>query len=286
MMEDPLQEIDPDAEDKSADEHDALSSFTPSLLRLSLDEKELLEGDGSENKRGLRGGFESTQELVEWEQRLTVRTLGEVPQFIFQGIADHLATGSHSPLIAGLLDEETLEDEVAAEVRERFWKYGVQDYAESAFRRLRIDAAEYVSESSEGTKHHPEQQRYIAMRPGLDELDTWQRSALLALFNESNGLDDGSDILAWKPIVRHATYGEPIQFSNGETAPVSEFLNQCHEREWVVDQLTNEENHIHRVLFAARYLIPSFNAGVRERMGKSGELPEYTGTIDRGMKDA
>lgn len=261
------------------DDLEGFGTYRPALRRLTLDADDLVRG--GDDVPGLEGGFNSRTELVHWEQRLSVRTLGEVPQFIYQGIATQLASADRRPLVEALLDGDSPSSK---ETRVRMRRRVVIPAFNRAFRRLRIDATEYLNETdaASGEKsesksqgkatRNPEKQSNVAMRPSLEELDTAQQFVLNRLLPD--GLDNRDDILEWGNVVVNATHGEPIYLPNGETISVGPFIERHHDRVPYVELLTDPRLRRPRQAWAARFLIPTFNAAVREILPTSGELPD------------
>lgn len=275
MIERFLQELHSDDEDP-----EGFGTYRPALRRLTLDADDLVHG--SEAVPGLRGGFGSRSELLQWEQRLAVRTLGEVPQFVYQGIASQLASPNERPLVEALLDSESAR---AEEHRLRMRRRVVIPAFDRAFRRLRIDATEYLDETDASTgerttsksqdkaTRNPEKQSNIAMRPSLEELDTAQQFVLDQLLPD--GLDSRDDILEWGNIVVNACHGEAISLGDDHLS-IGAFIDRHHARDPWAELLTEPRLRRPRGAWAARFLIPTFNAAVREILPTSGELPDGT----------
>jgi len=136
-----------------------------------------------------------------------------------------------------------------------------------ALRELRDDAGEYLdkdaSRSSSESTHDPSLQRYIAMRPALDELERYQQTALEDLLD---GLEDRGAILEWGDDLELATHGELSE----------SFVERCYRERATASLLTSEEPEQTRAreLFAAYYLIPVYNRGVRDLANRAGEQPD------------
>lgn len=253
---------------------DALGSVRPSLQRLSLDAHDLIHGNPRKDVPGLEGGFKSRAELIRWEQQLAVRSLGEVPMVIYQGLASQLASPRDRPLVQALVAGSGMDPKTARHWRTRVRERVVLPAFDRAFRQLRKDATEYTEGAADDDEHHPLKQRYIAMRPSLDELNKWQTSALDAVLD--GGLEDRTAILDWMPVLENATHGEPIQLPDGETIPVSEFVARVHDRDPWAEMLIEPERRRVRETWVARFIVPSMNAGVRQLLGTSGEVPDNT----------
>lgn len=265
---------------------DARQSTRPSLVRLSLDvEEDVIHGPG-----GLLEGFASVRALVEWAQRTLVRTLGELPQRFITRVGRWIASPGEPVALAVLLQpdgrEHSLADEfgapgrdVEAAVREER-RLVRQTYIEPAFdrayERLREAATDYTDLDVDG-EHNPHEQRYIAMRPGLDELDGWQADTLAHFMD---GLDR-ERISDWGHLLEAATHGEPVVLPSGEDVAVSRFADRIL-REGETERVVTggEQYEPERIAIAARLLLPAFNRGVRRRFGFSGEAAAADSTND------
>ena len=235
-----------------------MQTYRPALVRLTEDVDDVVQD--------LRAGFESRREIVAWEQRLAVRTFGQIPQRWYRGLARALGTSEERVLVAVLLREDARERDVPADVvdrvRERFAASVIAPAYRRAFRHLRKDAGEYV-EDGRAAEHDPFSQQHVAMRPALEELEDWQQRGLAALFD---GLEDADGIHTWGQVVQLATHGEISD----------EFILRCHRERSTRRVLLDESEYADRarVAFGARFLVPAYNAGVRELAGRAGEMPD------------
>ncbi|WP_276253593.1 hypothetical protein [Halomontanus rarus] len=244
---------------------DVLESHRPALKKLALDIQGL--------RKELLTGFGSRREVLEWSQRLTVRTLGEIRTSWYLELARQFrgvpSSGDERALLSALLTpaarSRELDPETADALRERLAAVLLGPSEHRAFRRLRRDATEYVDERGAGdtSGHDPLKQRYIAMRPALDELDAYQGRVLAQCVD---GLEDQSTILEWGDDLELATHGELDD----------DFLERCYREPSTVTMLTSSSDDQKRAreLFAATYLVPAYNAGVRDLTGRAKELPD------------
>lgn len=249
-------------------------STRPALVKLTND----LDG----MRISLLQGFRSRKELLYWMQRLTIRTLGELPDRWYFDLASEFRGDPSSTKDRALLAclksdwhrkrDDICEDD-ALEVRERLCALTVRPAYHAAFRKLRRDAGEYVdSDTGDASAHDANIQRYIAMRPAIDELERYQQRALEQLIgileaeDDNGGLEDRSSILEWGNDVELATHGELPEA----------FIARCYRESSTVEMLTGDEpEHLHaRELFAAHHLAPYFNRGVRDLSGRATEQPE------------
>jgi hypothetical protein len=257
-------------------------TYRPALRRLTIDLSDLVEGNADKDVPGLKHGFADRNELVRWEQCLCVRSLGNVPQYVYQGLASQMASPKERPVIQALIDADEMPDATAKDERQRFRKRVVMRAFDRAFRRLRLGAKEYIDDADDGDEHDPQTQKHIAMRPSLDELDSWQRVALDQVLE---GFDSRDEILDWASVLENATHGEPIEIPdpNEDAVPVSKFVAGVHERDPFAEMMMNSKYRRVRGIWAARFLIPSFNAGVRDIFPASGELPK--GVVDDSSRE-
>lgn len=255
--------------DKPTDE-EGIETYRPSLRKLTIDIRSMREE--------VEAGFPSRSDVLKWEQRLTVRTLGEIPMQFYEGLARQFRIDRQperdgrrrqGALLAALLTESArrreLNEETARELRERLVATYLTPAFHRAFRQLRKSAGEYI-EKSDSAGHDPSSQSFIAMRPSLDEIDADQNRALTAVLD---GLGDRSEILSWLEDVELATHGESDPG----------FGERCYKEPSTAQLLTSgEDKRAARELFAGFHLLPAFNRGVRDLVGRTGELPEVEHT--------
>ncbi len=245
---------------------EVLESHRPALKKLALDLAQLREE--------LLTGFGSRREVLEWSQRVTVRTLGEIDQSWYLELARQFrgkpSSGRERALMAALLTpaqrEREIDQEAVTELRERMAAVLLNTSGHRALRELRDDAGEYLDDSTHSSSestHDPSLQRYIAMRPALDELERYQQTALADLLD---GLEDRGAILEWGDDLELATHGELSE----------SFIQRCYREPSASSMLTSTEPEQTRAreLFAAYHLIPVFNRGVRDLANRAGEQPD------------
>jgi len=242
---------------------DTEHSRRPALAKLTSDLEDL--------RRDLRAGFSSRQAVIGWMQRLSVRTLGELPNRWYSELGDQFrgvpSTNGERTLLAALLDDanrtRAMDAATAEELRERLFALTIRPAYHRAFRQLRADAGEYLDDDGTESQHAAARQRWIAMRPALDELERYQQRAIATLLE---GFDDRSEIIDWGNTVELATHGE---------LP-GEFVARCYREESTADMLTSPATSAKRgrELFAAYHLLPRFNAGVADLAGRTSEQPD------------
>lgn len=216
----------------------------------------------------LRGGLESERRVLEWLQEITIRTLGRLDLRVYADITRQYR-GHQGVLLAALLHSDArqgnmiqLDGDIAERVREHFVAHYVVPAHRDAFRRLRSDATEYAEDADDGDAHDPKRQRFIAMRPALNELEEWQERALDSLLD---GFDERGKLLDWGHDLLLATHGELDQ----------EWITRVYREDSAVDVLTGDTvaDERARRLFAAYHVLPRYRAGVRVLSGRAKETP-------------
>lgn len=239
-------------------------SRRPALVRLSLDVEELVSD--------METGFQSREEVLRWARRMIPRTLGEIPTEFYRELSKQFGgvidDDRERTLLAALLvdRERTLEMDTEAvdQLRQRLAVHIIEPAYRRAFRALRNSATEYVDDgdSSSDSEHDPARQRYIAMRPVMDELDQYQRVGVDCLLA---GLEDRDGIRRWGTVLELATHGE---LPEG-------FVRRCTEEQSTRTLLTAENPSLGqqraRELFAATFLLPAYNRGVRDLRDRAKE---------------
>lgn len=242
----------------------ALESHRPALQRLTLDLQQMRED--------LLTGFRRRADVLDWCQRLTIRSLGELEDQFYHELARQFRgvpkSGKERVMLSALLvpakRQRDLGEDAVENFRERLAAESIGRAYHRALRQLRPDAGEYVDDDgyrSDQSDHDPHRQRYVAMRPALNELEDQQQRVLDELLD---GLEDREAILGWTEKVELATHGE---------IP-AEFAERCYRESSTASLLTSGTGATQgRELFAAHHLIPAFNAGVRDMRSRAGEKP-------------
>ncbi|NLV10668.1 hypothetical protein GOC74_12105 [Halomicrobium mukohataei] len=237
-------------------------AFRPALVTLSNNVRERFD-------ELLTGGLRDEDRVLTWLQEMTMRTLGRVDARVYWDFARQFR-GTQGLLVAAMVRPcarqgkmRSLDEDVAEKLRERLLANYFQPAHVDAFRRLRHEATEYVSEAEDESEHDPTRQSYLAMRPAMSELDEWQERALASLLD---GFESRSAILDWGDDLLLATHGELGR----------EWTKRAYEEEPTVEVLTGAqpEHERARRLFAAHHVLPKFRAGVRALSGDAGEMPE------------
>lgn len=256
-----------------------IETFRPSLHKLTLD----LDDMRSE----LWSGLDDRESVIRWARRLTVRTLGELPQRFYLEIARQVrldvgTDAEQGVLLAALLRparrRRDLPDDVVDEIRTRLVGSLLRPATHRAYRELRADAGEYIDDTDSDSEHDPARQRYVAMRPALDELDDTQEQAVDDLLA---GFTDAREILRWGDVVEHATHGEigqvdpPSWVARDDVDDDRDLISRCVSEPSTRAVLTGgSETRPARELFASIHVVPAMNRGVRDLSGRSGELPD------------
>ena len=239
-----------------------MESFRPALVKLTDDLRR--------HEQELFRGFGSRREVLEWTRSLAVHTLGELPQDWFHAMATQFqgtpASGKERLLMAALLTpsvrKRDVDDDAAAEFRRQLTAQTIRPAAHRAFRELRADATEYIDDSSDG-QHAASRQRFVAMRPAIDELAENQERTMNRLLE---GFEDREAILDWGHDVELATHGEIPE----------EFVTRCYQEDPTWRTLVGRDpaDARARELFAAKYVVPFYNRGIRDLAGRAGEHPD------------
>lgn len=250
-------------------------SFRPSLKKLVLDLQEL--------ETELVDGIGNRREILQWTQQLTVRTLGRISDDWYRELAEQFRANPSDHqgpmLLEALMTPENrsrrIDERAAENIRNALITHTIRPASHRAFRKLRNDAGEYIdSDNDQTSTHSPQIQRYIAMRPALDEIDDQQQEALEKCID---GFDGHSEILEWTRDLELATHGEiNDRFRNRAVEESS--------TRWMLTTQTPEAVTA-RMLFAAHYLIPAFNAGVRDLSSRAGEMPQSDESKDNDPPD-
>jgi hypothetical protein len=222
------------------------------LKKLGHDQRQLLED--------LHGGFESREEVLLWLQRVSVRSLGYIPDQWFRSVA---------------MRPDVLKDLVGDGEINRFRRGQLGDIVldrafRTAFHRIRERVHEYTdgvgdeSESDIGTPD-PQRQKFIAMRPELSATDSSQREALIRLFD---GFADREAIRLWVHELREAAEGQ---------LPESFLEYACYSpagHDPLVAPPDDGPARTARENLAAETILPAFNRGVRTLQAGAEETVE------------
>ena len=246
-------------------------SRRPALRKLSDDVDEIVSE--------MMSGFSTREVVLRWARRLIPRLLGEMRTPWFAEFSNQFRIESDvgepvllSALLTGEARRRDLSGDAVDEVRQRLAVGVIEPVYHRAFRQLRKDATEYVDGGeSESAEFAPNKQRFIAMRPALDEIDGYQSEALDRLLgpigSESDGLGSVDELREWGQLLELASHGElPDRF-------VERCVRQRSTRALLVGEMECRGAPRARECFAASYLLPLFNRGVRDLRNRSKEEP-------------
>ena len=248
-------------------EREIPESRRPALVRLCLDTEELVEE--------LMSGFGSRGEVLRWARRMIPRTLGEVETSFYVSLAGQFrAAGTRADrrvddvdeeraLLAALLEGSSRRRELPPDAVVDLRRDVATSVLDPAFRRafqeLRSSATEYVDDKeSDEIEHDPARQRYIAMRPALE------------------GLEDVDQLRRWTTLVELASHGEI------EDDVLRRSVREESTRALLTSRGGTSAQERARELYAAFYLLPAFNTGVRDLRDRAKEEPD----ADREIKSA
>jgi hypothetical protein len=222
-------------------------SRRPALRKLATDQRECIET--------LQTPFNSREDVLLWLQRVSVRSLGYLPDDWFRAVALRL---------------DVLDDLVGDGDVERFRRGQIGDLVlhrafRTAFHRVREKVHEYTDTSETEETPDAEDQKFIAMRPELSAIDTTQRDALVDLFD---GFADREAIRLWVHDLRPATEGN---------LPAS-FLEYCCYTPMAYEPLVAPPDdgpaRTARENLAATLVLPAMNQGVRSLQAGAEETVE------------
>lgn len=236
-------------------------SYRPALVTLTEDMRALTSE--------LLDGIRSEDRVLTWLQEMTVGTLGRLEWVVYQDLTRQFR-GSQGVLLAALVQPSArrgemndLDDDTAKTLRERFLSEYVHPAHRDAFRELRTDATEYIDAGDDDDEHNPDRQRFIAMRPGLTELQQWQDRALSQLLD---GFGERAEVLDWGHDILLATHGEL------DKDWVSRIVRERSTLDVMLGDTDTDERA--RRLFAAYHVLPQFREGVRTLTGRAGEMAQ------------
>lgn len=242
-------------------ESDDDTPIRPAAAKLSTDQAHLLAD--------LLDGFADRGELIEWQQKLSIHSLGQLPDEFFRVGATDAAT------VAALIEEpwgmsDGYRPATAAEIRRGYAAEYVIPAFRAALRTFRWAAVERVEHLDDEIDEQrtpierPEDMQWPAMRPELSKLSEHQETALSRLLE---GFDSGEEMLLWGHKVTSASYAEIDE----ETIREAYFEEPT--RRYLCDESADASKaRFFREGWAATYLIPSFNAAARALAGRSTEV--------------
>lgn len=231
----------------------------PALDVLDKDQDRLLfEGDPERAPpiKPLSDGFDTHQELIEWYQAATVRTLGHLDKVL----PPALIVGD-SAIVNSLVP--STETDAFAYVRQRLVER-INDACDIAYKDLRTRAEERTGAEQQGDGQSwegidPEKERNPAQRPAFRVLDQSQATVLADLFE---GFDSRQELSRWVRKLKGACNGEhPAQL-------MDRIVSQRTLHAALLGRLSNDEAAAAiRRRFAVAALLPAFLRAARTLRG-------------------
>lgn len=232
----------------------------PALLTLLHDQAALLDASYGTATHDLRSGFPTGRALINWYQKATVRTLGNIAD----GWPPIDCVDDETIRAACVRDAEgknNLADWKATGVRRLLEAIIVQPACNRGYKALRPAATEYIASDDGETEASgslqdldPGRQKHVAMRPGFQTLDRQQQRVLEELWD---GFDSTDALLDWLHGLNSPT--------NGEIADdiAQQVITDDVARAHLVEHNDTEAARGYREIFACGILLPAFVAGVR-----------------------
>lgn len=221
-------------------------AIRPAVDELADHQEELFEE--------LEEGFADGRGLLLWLHKASVRTLGRIPD---EWAVEVLASRYQRAALLGEEIEFGPDQQMADFERSLMRDDVLLDACIRSTRFMARQAGQYADAETEeqGRKFGP--QRWLLMRPALDELVTRQRTALervLAFDDERpRGLEDHDDISTWVRSVLRASRG----IDGGIT-------REAIWSRWWRQALLGDPTHVDLHLDLASDVLSVFNAAIRE----------------------
>lgn len=243
---------------------DRQERIRPAILELAASQEALFED--------LEDGFDDPRRLILWFHKASARTLGRIPDTLARDVLSSnyrrstLVRTASSPR-PGLqdLEKRLLRDDQLLQA------------ATQSIRFMAQNAGQYADlndvEGGHGREFGP--QRWLAMRPSLDELVTRQRRALKRALGLAdgypNGLEDHDDVAAWVRTV--------IQASRGMASISQDAIWSGWWRQALLDDPRRPDLH----LLLVDDVLGTFNRAIREEASAADEAADEEGTEQQGF---
>jgi len=257
-----LEESIPDAEEEPL--------VRPAMARLVQDQGDLLIE--------LLEGFGDRRDLLEWQQRVVIHTLGQLEDEWYAEIACNAAA------ISRLLGREwgpadAPEPYVARETRRGLAANSLLPAFHGAletFRWAAVERVDHLDDEHDGDAPEPitpERQEYPGMRPELGQLAEQQERTLVAFLD---GFDSEDELLVWSQQLQGSTYAE----ISAHAAAEPYFERPL--RQYLVRTEADARARFVRRSWAAEFLLPAFNRAAdaladRAAEVTAAEVPERSG---------
>jgi hypothetical protein len=216
----------------------------------------------------LERGFDDRRDLVLWLHKASARTLGRIPDEWPQQL---LGSRYQTSGLLGVEDGTHAPDEALADFERDLVRDDILlEACQSSMRFISQRSTQYADGSSGGESKHNREfgpQRWLAMRPSLDELVTRQRNALKRVLGRDdqypNGLEGHEDISRWVRSVQRASRGLDGGLSRDAIwSP------------WWRQTLTDDPRQPDLHLLLADEVLSVFNAAIREEASQADEAPD------------
>jgi hypothetical protein len=218
-------------------------------------------------------GFETRRGFLEWCQRASVLSLGELPGEWF--VERSFSALDMSTLLVSdaryrwsdRAEGDVLVPSAARDARRGVAAFDLLPAFSRAHERLRWNATEYVNDRDDSFQPDAEEQRHPAMRPALTVLQQSQAWALGRLFDGFAG-DDA--LLSWCHTLTQSSFAEM------DSALARRFYSERHTRDMLLGETDDERETVRffRESVGAKYLLPAFARAAREVGERAGELAE------------
>ena len=226
----------------------------------------------------LRGGIESSHDLVVWLHRASVLTLGATPSDTLTGLTQGAV--AHAILLGPTAtkprrDEQELSTD--KHVRRRVEDYIFTPIFRAAYRELATDANEYLDEEPPELTDHSDA-RPPALRPAIRELEADQRD-VLDRYLAGGGMESREALSDWMRDLVSATRGHIGEDFLDGMAGTDRVLRSAA----LGERFEEDVRRRYQQWVAAHRLLPAFNAAIRDLSNVSGEVtPEKTRTETHG----
>lgn len=229
-------------------------------------------------REALRGGFSGRKAIFLWQHRAGALTIGRIHDGWYSSIL------SQRWDTAALLDDPELRESMCSnpptDRTARKYRYDIiQNDLIPGFQKALSVARKLAVDYSEAEDRAPvaDRQRYIFMRPQLDDLYETQREVLLWALGRTAGLEDRQPITGREGLIEWAD--ETIYATNGLIEPGFAARVATPASEWW-GPLTRSRGPTLELLLANRVL-PEFNRAIRDAADRAKEAAaEESG--DRG----
>lgn len=214
------------------------------------------------------GGFETRRDVIEWQQRLVIQSLGQLEDAWYTRVA------ADAPTVAALLGRpwgptEEMDDRMAWTIRRGMIAKDLLPAFHAAHRTFRwaaVERVDHLDDEADGDgpgEIDPRRQAYPLMRPAFGELAGQQRRVLASLLD---GFDSEDELLLWTVQVIGGTYAE-LEAATAE-APYFEAPLKAR----LLNSVDGPRDRFVRESWAAEYLLPAFNRAAAQLGERAQEV--------------